>query len=191
MIAYLKGKILNKEQTYIILLVNDIGYKIFADEGLLSGWKEGGTVSLYIYNYVREDTLALYGFDTLSDLKMFELLLGVSGIGPKSALAVFSVASATDIATAIVNGDPSLLMRVSGIGKKTAERVVLELRNRISKTSIKGEQSGQPQSAGADEIDALMSLGYSLSQAREALRQVDSNIKDSSKRIKAALRFLG
>ena len=144
---------------------------------------------------MREDALDLYGFKSLEELEMFELLLSISGIGPKSALGVLAIASAADVKEAIANGDPSLLIKVSGIGKKTAERVVLELREKVMAQTMGGRQetagTGSGIMASGDEIDALMALGYSMVQAREALRGVDNSIKDSGERIKEALRGLG
>jgi Holliday junction DNA helicase RuvA len=123
---------------------------------------------------------------------MFELLLSISGIGPKSALGVLSISNVNDLKEFIVQGDPSLLTKVSGIGRKTAERVVLELRDKLSDKGVVSEQeTRQNLAASADEIDALMALGYSLTQAREALQQVDIKIKDSGERIREALKKAG
>ena len=190
MISYLKGKILAKGQGYVILEAHDVGYKIFLSPPAFSEIAAGEPVEFYTHQHVREDSLDLFGFKTLEELEFFELLLSVSGIGPKSALGVLSIASPKEIKETISHGDPHLLTKVSGIGKKTAERVVLELRDKIAYLPA-GEKSTGGMGASGDEIDALMALGYSLSQAREALREVDANIKDSGERIRAALRKLG
>jgi len=117
-------------------------------------------------------------------------LLSVSGVGPKSALGVLSVASIGDIREAVIRGDAALLTKVAGIGKKTAERVVLELKNKIVK-SIDGASLGSAFSSGFnDELDALLALGYSLSDARNALSELDVDLKDSGERVKAALKKL-
>lgn len=192
MIAYLCGQVLTKSNNYLILKVNNIGYQIFAGESLLSSIQKGEERELYLSHQVREDASDLYGFKNLEDLALFELLLSVSGVGPKSALGVLSIASADDIREAVVRNDASLLMKVSGIGKKTAERVVLELKNKITKI-ISGDSlnAGTSLSAGfGDELDALMSLGYSLPDARSALDDLDSALTDSGDRVKAALKKL-
>lgn len=189
MISYLKGRIKNKGNGFIVAVVNDIGYKVFVNASLYAELEIGTEAELYTHQHVREDALDLYGFRSMGDLEMFELLLSVSGIGPKSALGVLAVAGADDIKSTIAAGDPSLLTKVSGVGKKTAERVVLELRNKVGALSggvnFKGRSEIETES---DEIDALIALGYSLMQAREALKKVDPKIKDSGERIREALK---
>ena len=192
MLAYLSGKIINKGADYIIVRVQDVGYKVFVNSKMYAGMEIGGLVDIYTHQHIREDASDLYGFNSLADLQMFELLLSISGIGPKSASAVLSIAGVDDIKEAIAAGDSSLLTKVSGIGKKTAERVILELRGKIGAVSgANSDSAGGGAAASGDEIDALMALGYSLSQAREALGPVDKKIKDSGERIKAALSKLG
>lgn len=192
MISYLKGKIIKKGINHIILNTGDVGYKIFVNEKLLSRLAGGDEASIWTHQYVREDSLDLYGFDKDEELDLFETLLSISGVGPRSALSVLGVASVGEIRSSIASGDPSLLTKVSGIGKKTAERVVLELKDKMAEmdTDHYYSFSGQNANAGGDEIDALMSLGYSLQQAREALAKVDSQIEDPGKRIKQALKII-
>lgn len=192
MISYLNGKILNKQTGYIILNVNNIGYKIFLYPAFLADLEIDEEKSFYIYQKVREDALELYGFRSIEELEMFELLLSISGVGPKSALGVIGVAEVDEIKASIGSGDPSILTKVSGIGKKTAERVVLELREKIGYiASPANSSSGAEANFVADEIDALTALGYTLDQARSALKQVDPEISDSGERIRSALRTLG
>ncbi len=190
MIAYLKGKIINKGQGYIILDVKDVGYQVFINPTMYTALEIGQEIEFYIHHHIREDAMDLYGFNTPEDLEMFKLLLSISGIGPKSALGVLAVSSVNEIRETIAQGDSSLLTKVSGIGKKTAERVVLELREKVAHLADSGN-SQVSALAGSDEIDALMALGYSLQQAREALRKVDPKTKDSGQRIKEALKNLG
>ncbi|MBU0636817.1 MAG: Holliday junction branch migration protein RuvA [Patescibacteria group bacterium] len=187
MIAFLSGKIKNKKAGYIVLEINGVGYKVFITSIFFADLIIGQTVDLYTYQYVREDALSLYGFKSQEELELFELLLSISGIGPKSAMGVLSMASVEDIKEAIVVGDSALLTKVSGIGKKTVERIILELREKISKMNIVDENIIALR-ANSDEIDALLSLGYSLSQSRQALQAVDPEIKESSERIRQALK---
>ena len=192
MISYLSGKILNKGQGYIILRVGGVGYKVYINPTKYAELDINQEVEFYIYQVVREDALDLYGFNNLEELEMFELLLSISGIGPKSALGALSISSVGELKSYIAQGDPSLLTKVSGIGKKTAERVVLELRDKINQAVGNRQQGSEINGlVSGDEIDALMALGYSMQQAREALKKVDPNIEDSGERIREALKKLG
>lgn len=186
MISYLRGKILNKLSNSVILLVNNIGYKIYVGDIFYDSLKKNSEAEFYIYHVVREDASDLYGFKGLEELDLYEMLLSVSGIGPKSAMNVLSIASISDIKESIVRGDSALLVKVSGIGKKTAERLILELKDKLLKKGSYDLDNNT--SFSGDDIDALLVLGYSLSEAREALNQVDPTISDVSARIKEALK---
>lgn len=188
MIAYLRGKIINKGLNYAILDNAGLGYQIYTSDNLLLDLKIGEEVEMYTHHHLREDANDLYGFKTLAELELFELLLTVSGVGPKSALGVLAMASADDIKEAIVREDANLLTKVSGIGKKTAERIVLELKTKIIRSAGLTISTSAVVSAGGDEIDALMSLGYSLTEARQSLNSIGPEIKDSGERVKAALK---
>ena len=188
MIAYLKGKIIYKGNTSIILENNNIGYKVFLGEELFNETSLSEEKEFFIYQQVKEDASDLYGFKNSSDLELFELLISVSGVGPKSALGILNMAGGADIKEAILSGDAASLTKVSGIGKKTAERLVLELKTKIMRLSDGKELLNTSVSFGADEIDALISLGYSLVEARSALKEVDPKIKDSGERVRAALK---
>ena len=191
MLSFLQGTIKNKSQGFIILLVNGVGYKIFLNSALMTEAVLGAEKEYYIHQHVREDDVSLYGFSTMAELEFFELLLTISGVGPKSALGVLTIANVEDVKESILRGDPELLTKVSGIGRKTAERVVLELRGKIGKLEAGTgdlESGRSTMSTSGDEIDALMSLGYSMQQARDALKNIDPAIKDSSERVREALR---
>lgn len=190
MLAYLKGRVLAKPNNYLILETGGVGYQIFVGENLLAEIKQGEETALYLHHRVREEASDLYGFKDLEDLNLFELLLSVSGVGPKSALAVLSLANSDDIKEAIIRGDASLLTKVSGIGKKTAERLVLELKNKVMRVSTGTTLVGGGSSSLGDELDALMSLGYAMNESREALNKVEASITSTSGRVKAALKYL-
>jgi len=190
MISYLKGKIIKKGENYMVVDVNNIGYKVFVSEKLLAKAKNEEEINVYTHQYVREDSLDLYGFPSPDELDLFELLISISGIGPKSALAALAIASVGDLKATIAKGEPTLLTKVSGIGKKTAERVVLELKDKVeylASTDGSGTET-VGMIPGNDEIDALMALGYSFAQARESLSKVDKNITESGERVKQALK---
>jgi Holliday junction DNA helicase RuvA len=168
--------------------VNGIGYKIFLSAysfGKIAGQK---TVDLFTHTYVREDILALYGFFTPEELEMFELLISISGIGPKAAMGILSIADPRTIQTAILNEDPSILTKVSGVGKKTAERVILELKNKIPDISASEKREAVVDN---DAMDALLVMGYSVTEARESLKLVPADVQDVGERVKRALKSLG
>ena len=202
MIAKIKGKIAYLRDKYVVVDVNGVGYKIHVSEftfGKIAGKPArdasrlgrdagGEEIELYTHTYVREDSLDLYGFLKLEELEMFELLISISGIGPKAGIGILSIAEPKTIRAAVISGDSSILTRVSGVGKKTAERVILELKNRI--TELPGEDQRAAR-ADSEAIEALTSLGYTLTQAREALKSVPKNIKNVSERVRMALKNLG
>ena len=142
MIAYLRGKIINKSNNSFIIDINGIGYRVLACSLFYNQVKINEETDLYVYQQISQgqmgqQALALYGMSNLDELEFFELLISVSGIGPKTALGVMDIASINDIKNSILEGDPSLLSQASGIGKKTAERAVLELRNKIGDIGVK------------------------------------------------------
>lgn len=190
MISFLRGKLFNKGKNYIIIEANNVGYQVFVNPIMYAELEVGQAMEVYTHQYVREDALDLYGFKSVVELEMFELLISISGVGPKSALGVLAIASVQDVQDSIIRGDSTLLTKVSGIGRKTAERIILELREKISGLAAFHSVAGAGGAVRGDEIDALVSLGYSVQQAREALSQVDSKIKDSGERIREVLKKL-
>ncbi len=192
MIAFLQGKIINKGQGFVILQADNIGYQVFVNAKILVDIQIGQEVEFYTHHNIKEDAQDLYGFKNFSELEFFKLLISVSGVGPKSALGVLAMASAEEIKQSIAQGDPSLLNKVSGIGAKTAERIVLELRNKVDALmSVDSNALTNTMSISGDEIDALITLGYNVQQAREALKSVGPEIIDSGERIRVALRGMG
>lgn len=187
MIGKLRGRVDLIRNNYIILDVTGVGYKVQMNEVNIGKLASQNEVELFIFTHVREDQLSLFGFLSLEELEMFELLDSVSGIGPKAALGILNIAEPRTIKTAILNKDSSILTRVSGVGKKTAERVILDLQNKVEDLpdSERKEAGGQQ-----DVIEALMSMGYSVSEAREAAKAVPGGVKDVSDRIKLALKSM-
>jgi Holliday junction DNA helicase RuvA len=190
MITYLKGKIQYIGQNYIEVNVGSIGYRVFVGENIINSLHVGKEIEIFTHQHVREDTLDLFGFLTRPELGLFEKLIGISGIGPKTALGVLSLASVDDIESAIIRGDAAILTKVSGVGKKTAERIVLELKNKFKgKVELGERQSGNFEDS--DVLDALVGLGYGIDDARSALKNIDSEIKGADEKIKACLKALG
>lgn len=188
MIAHLKGKIEYRKDNYAVVDVNGVGYKVYLSVYTFGKMAGQENADLHIYTYVREDTLALYGFLTLEELEMFELLLSISGIGPKAAMGILSIATPKTIKTAILNEDPSILTKVSGIGKKTAGRVILELKNKVADISVGDKEEA---TVDVDAIEALIIMGYSNAEARDALKAVPIDVKDVGARVRQALKNLG
>jgi Holliday junction DNA helicase RuvA len=193
MINYLKGTIKYKNRGHIVLDVHDVGYQVYVLPQLLEKAKTDSETELYTYQHVTENKVELFGFNKISELEFFEQLIQISGIGPKSALGIMNQASVEDIKRAIIHGDSSMLTRVSGIGKKTAERIILELKNKIDISDKDNKEflleSGFQEDA--DAIDGLVSLGYSLREAREAIKHIPREAKTVEEKVKASLKILG
>jgi len=190
MISFIDGKIKYKTERSVLVDVNGVGYEVFTAPLVLEKVKVGETIFLYTHLYVREDIMELFGFTTIDELNFFKDMISVSGIGPKSALSVLMLASVAELKKAIVHEDASLLTKVSGIGKKTAERLILEMKNKVDALDLADNKSALSGTDG-QAIDALINLGYSAREAREALLQVDNNITSVQDRLKAALKLLG
>ena len=180
MIAYLKGKILEKSLAYIILENQGVGYKVFVTPEVLQK-SAGDEIALYTYHKVAEDGQSLFGLPNFTDLQFFELLISVSGVGPKMALAILSAGQVESIKQAIANQDAGIFTRISGIGSKTAERIIVDLKNKV------GAADGK--SGGSEIFDALISLGYNQREVREVINKVDHD-KPQEHQLKQALQML-
>ncbi|HBP01582.1 MAG: Holliday junction ATP-dependent DNA helicase RuvA [Candidatus Moranbacteria bacterium GW2011_GWE1_49_15] len=188
MIAKLKGKIDFIKESYAVVEVGGIGYKVFVTAYTMGKVAGLENAEFYIHTHVREDVLALYGFLSLDELEMFELLISVSGIGPKAGLGILTIADPKTIRTAVANEDASILTKVSGVGKKTAGRVILELRNKIGDLPVHEKHEV---ASDSDALEALVAMGYSVSESRDALKAISKDISDVGERVKSALKSLG
>jgi holliday junction DNA helicase RuvA len=191
MLSYIEGEIIKKSKNAAMVKNNGLGYRVFLKEKDLLNLKLNDKVSFCLYHHIKEDSSDLYGFLTWPEQEMFSILLSVSGVGPKSALGILSTASISDISQAVLAGQSEMLTKVAGIGKKTAGRLVLELKNKLDHFYDGENINLENQSFVSDELDALMSLGYSLIESREALNLVDKEINDSAEKVKAALKIMG
>lgn len=188
MIGQLTGKIVYSDERSVILDVNGVGYKVFVSIQTIDQLKNtSGLVTILTRLIVREDVLDLYGFTEKLERDFFDLLLGISGVGPKSALSILSLAPPSTLKRAVSSGNISYLTQVSGIGRKIAEKIVLELRDKVIITE---EEGGTSLEQEAETILAMETLGYTTREAREALRQVPADITDTSARVKNALKHL-
>ena len=186
MVGCLEGTTKYVNESRIIILTGGVGYLVFTPLPTLLAHKEGDTIALYIHTRVREDAITLYGFETLTELELFEKLISVSGIGPKSGLAMMSVHSPASIADAVERNDVALLSHTPGIGKKTAEKIIVELRGKLTNL--------QKTSTSSDSLFevrlALEALGYNAREVYGVLEKLNPHEKDTSKLIKEALSFL-
>ena len=203
MIAFINGIVEDYSEDSVILSVNGIGYEVKVSGDTIASLPSiGEMLKLYTYTYVREDAFCLYGFLTKDDLEIFKKLITVSGIGPKGGLAVLSVMSADDLRFAILAGDAKMIATAPGIGKKTAERVILDLRDKISmedtmihrqmveQSSKPGGQSGDNQ-IRTEAVEALTALGYTAQEALQAVKKVDiTETSDVEAVLKAALKYM-
>ncbi|MBI2023293.1 Holliday junction branch migration protein RuvA [Candidatus Giovannonibacteria bacterium] len=185
MIGHLEGEILFKGEKYIILDVGGVGYKVFTNSSA-KGLELKSKVKLWTHLNVKEDALDLYGFANKSELEFFELLISISGIGPKSALGVLALAPVDILKRAIGAGDTSYLTKVSGIGRKMSEKIVLELKDKMGYGKV--SDGGEGLKEDADILDALLSLGYTQRDAREMIQKIPAEILGREKRLKEALK---
>ncbi|TMG46899.1 MAG: Holliday junction branch migration protein RuvA [Chloroflexi bacterium] len=185
-IAAIRGSVIARGTDHVVVEVNGVGYKVFVPRH-----PSRDEVLLHTHQVVREDAQALYGFETREELALFDLLIGVSGVGPKAGMAILSVARPAEIASAIASGDAAALARAPGVGKKTAERLIVDLRGKIGR--VAGEPaSGGPLPTDDDAHAALVALGYTASEASAALQGVPPRERASpEERIGAALRAAG
>lgn len=189
MIGRLEGIIVYQTDKFIIIDVQGVGYKLSLTTDTLVLYKLGDHASFWVYTAVRENSIDLYGFKNTNEMSFFELLLDVSGIGPRSALSILSVAPIDTLKRAIAMGDTSYLNKVSGIGKKTAEKIVVELRDKLQSYKEDGDTPSLLKDE-SDIVEALKSLGYTQNEARDSLKEVPSDVIGTNARIKEALKIL-
>lgn len=186
MIRRLRGRIWEKQSAYIVLDVSGVGYELQVAPSTVMGMGEvGSEADLHVWTHLREEGIQLFGFANAHERMVFELLLGVSGVGPKTALALLSGMTPADLITAVSEGDVARLTRAPGIGKKTAERLVVELRDKID--HLRSVVGAPVSSARADALAALIALGYPRPMAERALQMVGPEAATVQELIKAAL----
>jgi len=190
MIAFLRGQIIAKRLGSIIVDNNGLGYQLFIGEKSWEAAAIGQSIEFFVYHNIREEAEDLYGFLSLDELSLFELLISVSGVGPKSALSVLSLAEVNQVKQASMLGDEALLTKVSGIGCKTAQRLILELKNKVGQLLPINNIDGVESAASSDDLEALIALGYSAQEARRVLSKIDATVLDPAQRLKLALQQL-
>ncbi|MGN1166733.1 MAG: Holliday junction branch migration protein RuvA [Lachnospiraceae bacterium] len=202
MIQFIRGELVSVEEDRVIVDVNGVGYGIFMSAGAMSRLPQTGTeVKIYTYLNVKEDAMQLFGFLTKDDLKVFKLLIGVSGIGPKGGQAILSVLSPDDLRFAVLSNDVKAIQAAPGIGKKTAEKLILELRDKlsiedalehaVSKEDVSGSSSAYVGGVQSEAVQALTALGYGNTEALKAVKQVEINEDtDVETVLKQALKYM-
>lgn len=189
MYDYIKGKLARKAENYAVVEANGVGYKIITTKSSLANVKDGEVI-FYTYLYVREDIFDLYGFSTTEERAAFELLISVNGVGPKAAIAILSCVTASELAIAIVTNQPKVITVAQGVGNKMAQKIILELKDKIKNQDIKSsDYSAAPIPEEDDAINALVALGYNQAEIITALRDVPAEFTVEEK-IKYGLKNL-
>ncbi len=191
MIGFLKGVIEERLDPYLLINVNGVGYKVLTSYTVLSnGALTGDRIKLFTHTHVREDVLELYGFGALEDLKMFELLIGVSGVGPKTAIGIFALGETSDIKKAVVTGDISFFTSVPRLGKKNAQKIIIELKSKLGSINDLDLSESATQEY-SEVVSALKAFGFSSKEANEAVRQIKGQGKTTEDKVRLALKYLG
>ena len=190
MIGYLKGEVFFKEGDYLIIDVRGVGYKVLVARDVLEKAHKGSVLELFIYTHVREDNISLFGFLKSPDLKLFENLIGVSGIGPKTAMNVFAVGNRSQIVSAIISADTSFFKAVPRLGQKNAQKIIIELKNKFGSIA-ELDLSGEDMAGSEDIIAALKGFGFTGKEINDAVRKVKKDGQKVTETIKLALKYLG
>lgn len=189
MIAFISGQILHKGADSIIVNAGGIGYHSFLPVRLIEHLKIGQAIELHTHHQIREDAHELYGFLHRDELDLFKQLLSVKGVGPKTALSVLNEADGAAVSQAIAAGDPGALSQTAGISLKNAERIVLDLKNKV--IPFEGQSEVGAWKTHQEVIEALVSLGYSNNQAQSVVKKLPAKLDDTESQLKEALKILG
>lgn len=190
MIARLKGSIVLKELSYVIVDVSGVGYKVFVPVHVLGIVKTGDEAIVFTYTHIRDDAHDLYGFIDHRDLVLFEMLIGVSGIGCKTALGIFGNGTRDEIVNAILRADTSFFSGVPRLGTKNSQKIIIELKGKLGDAAAVA-LDGMNGEGSDDIVEALKSFGYTQKEALEAFRKVRGQAENASERIRLALKYLG
>jgi Holliday junction DNA helicase RuvA len=189
MIATIEGKVSEKIGDSVIVDIGGLGYEVVVPVSDWGAVKTGESAKFYIYEHIREDAHTLFGFSSIAAKQLFMQLLGVNGVGPKVAMQVMSAASLERLQQSIGAGDVDLFKGVSGVGKKTAERIMVELKGKVAVTGDGSVMvAGAPIASGDPAYQALVGLGYTPAQAAEAVARIPKEIEDDQARVKEALK---
>lgn len=191
MIGSLKGVIEYREDPFLIVDVRGVGYKVLVPNSVLAKLNGlGEEIKLFTHTHVREDVLELYGFTNPSDLKLFSYLIGVSGVGCRTALGIFSVGSRHEIVQAISTGDVSFFTTVPRLGKKNGQKIIIELKNKLG-SAVELDLSDSVGAEQGELVNALKAFGFSVQEAQEAIRGLDGRGETVEEKVRLALKYLG
>jgi Holliday junction DNA helicase RuvA len=190
MIGFLNGKIELLKRPFVIVSVNGVGYKVLVSENFYSKLTKDQMLKIFTFTYVREDALELFGFPEIDDLVLFESLIRVSGIGPKTALNIFSFGERKDIIEAIIKGDVSFFTSVPRLGTKNAQKIIIELKGKMG-SSENLDLSGKDIQENAEVVEALKNFGFSVKEAQKVLREIKTLGLSPEDKIRIALKNLG
>lgn len=189
MIGSIKGQISLIDGDNVIVETGGVGYKVMVPASV-SSKREGDKIQLFTYTHVKEEALDLFGFENIKDLKLFEYLIGVNGVGPKTALTLFSFSDRDSIINAVVQGDVDFFTRVPRLGKKNAQKIIIELKNKFGDDSSL-DLSRTDSAEDKEVIDALKNFGFSAKESKDALKNIEDKDVDTEEKIKYALKYLG
>lgn len=177
MIAYIKGTIIEKDSQTVVVDVNNIGYEVFITTKAIEQATVGSEQKYYTYHSVKENAEELYGFNSLAGKRLFELLISVQGVGPKAALAILSLSDTETVRNAIANSDSAFISKAAGVGKKTAERVAVDLHDKVGlATNTDSNTAINVASANNEALDALIALGFNLNDSTALLKDVPNDL---------------
>lgn len=188
MIGSLRGKVLLKDGLHLIIDTGGVGYKVLVSEKVWAKAHLKDEIFLYVYTHVRDDEISLFGFAEAEDLKLFESLITVSGVGPKTAMSVFSFSTRDEIVNAVLRSDVEFFTSIPRLGRKNAQKIIIELKNKFGdKGALDLSSSGE----SSEVMSALKSFGFSNGEIMEALRNIDTKTETPEEKIKIALKYLG
>jgi len=190
MIGLIKGRVVLKDNSDLIVDVNGVGYRILVSEKLMESAVEEKEIQLFTYTYVKEDVLELFGFQDLADLKLFKDLISVNGVGPKTAMLIFSFSTRAEIVEAVLRGDVGFFTRIPRLGKKNAQKIIIELKSKL-KDNSSFDLSSSGDEGNSEVFDALKTFGFSRKEIAEALKNIDPKVSSSDEKIRLTLKHLG
>lgn len=190
MIGSVRGKVILKDGNNLIIEANGVGYKVLVSSKVVSSVDMNSEIFVFTYTHVKEDLLELFGFVEVADLKLFENLISVSGVGPKTAMSIFSFVSRNDVINAVIKGDTSIFNGIPRLGKKNAQKIIIELKSKLG-----DDGSFELDLAAMDQNDEIVTvlrgLGFSSKEIAESLKNVDSKLTSTDEKLKQALKYLG
>ena len=187
MIRRIFGTVIHREPEAVIVDTGGVGYRVYCPAVIADGAELNREITLWTYQAVSDAAIDLYGFAAGDDLELFEALLAVSGIGPKKALSILTVAEGSTLRAAIASEEAKQVSEAAGVGKKVAEKIVLELAGKLEHDET-AEVTGEQRTVDNETLEALTTLGYSAAEAREAIKRVPEDVRETSERVRYALR---